>query len=119
MASKRILIVDDEQNISFVLQNVLEDAGYDIATADNGIAALESIRHQKPDMIITDINMPYMDGLQLLGIVKDMHPEIKNIVMTGSSNQSYYQKAKEYGVIYYITKPLDFENLRIKIDAVF
>jgi len=119
MASKRILIVDDEQNISFLLQNILEDAGYDIATADNGIAALEVIKHQKPDMIITDIDMPYMDGLELVGIVRNMHPEIKNIVMTGSPNQRYYQRAKEYGVIHYLTKPLDFENLKVKIDALF
>ncbi|MEW5801936.1 MAG: response regulator [bacterium] len=119
MASKRILIVDDEQHISFILQNILEDAGYDTSTADNGITALEAIKHQKPDMIITDINMPHMDGLELLAIVRNMHPEIKNIIMTGSNNQSYYQKAKEWGVVYYFTKPLDFEKLRMKIDAVF
>jgi len=118
MANKRILIVDDEQHISFILQNILEDAGYDISTADNGISALEVIKRKKPDLIITDINMPYMDGLALLEIVKDAHPEIKNVIMTGSDDQSYYQKAKECGVVYYFTKPLDFENLRIKIDAV-
>ncbi len=119
MASKRILIVDDEQHISFILQNILEDAGYDISTADNGISALEVIKRRKPDLIITDINMPYMDGLSLLEIVRNIHPEIKNIIMTGSDNQSYYQKAKACGVIHYFTKPVDFENLRIKIDAVF
>lgn len=119
MASKRILIVDDEQHISFILQNILEDAGYDTSTADNGISALEVIKKNKPDLIITDINMPYMDGLALLEIVKNTHPEIKNVVMTGSDNQSYYQKAKACGVVYYFTKPIDFENLRIKIDAVF
>src|SRR4030042_5991536 len=100
MASKRILIVDDEQHISFILQNVLEDAGYDISTADNGISALEVIEQRKPDLIITDINMPHMDGLSLLEIVRNTHPEIKNIVMTGSDNQSYYQKAQACGGIY-------------------
>ena len=117
--SKRILIVDDEQHISFILRSILEEAGYDISIADNGITALEAIKHRKPDLIITDINMPYMDGLELLEIVKNIHPDIKNIIMTASDNQNYYQKAKECGTLHYLTKPLDFEKLRIKIDAVF
>ena len=83
MTKERILIVDDEKNIVSSLQEILNDEGYDIVTAEDGLDALEIVQSEPPDLVLLDIWIPGMDGIEVLQAIKTYHPEIEVLVMSG------------------------------------
>lgn len=85
---KAILIVDDFEEISEVMAQLLEADGYYVVTALNGKAAIKLLDADQFDMIITDILMPEMDGMELVGKAKELSPDVKVILMSGGGSRS-------------------------------
>ncbi|HET9281395.1 MAG TPA: response regulator [Candidatus Angelobacter sp.] len=83
MNQKRILLVDDEPGIRFVLSAVLEQSGYVVDQAEDGFAALRKIQQKKPDLVITDLRMPNMNGFELLFVIRTRFPEVPTIAISG------------------------------------
>lgn len=104
----KMLIVDDENQIREGLRHILEWEEYNIeicGEASNGKEALEQIELCHPDVLITDMKMPVMDGLELLSRVKDKYPRIKSVVLSGYDDFSLVRKAMKYGAFDYLLKP--------------
>jgi len=118
MDAKRILIVDDEANMCSIIQDILSDEGYNVMVAENGSEALQVVRKITPDLIITDINMPCMGGLELLREVKNLHTDVQFIIMTAFGELETYLNAMSNGAFDYITKPLNIEMLKIMVAKV-
>ncbi|NIQ03179.1 MAG: response regulator, partial [Nitrospinaceae bacterium] len=83
MAAERVLIVDDEKNIVSSLEGILSDEGYEVGIAEDGLDALERIQSDPPDLVLLDIWLPGMDGIEVLKTIKTYHPEIEVLVMSG------------------------------------
>jgi CheY-like chemotaxis protein len=81
---KSILIVDDNLALRSTLSSILAEAGYDISVAEDGFSALAGIRHQTPDVVISDLYMPGMSGFELLSIIRRRFPRIRVIAMSGA-----------------------------------
>lgn len=86
--SKRILIVDDEPNIRLVLTAVLEQAGYAVAAAEDGFAALHNLQQSMPDLVVTDLRMPNMNGFELLSVLRTRFPELPTVAISGEFHGS-------------------------------
>ena len=115
-----ILIVDDDPVIRNLLSQILEEfqeSGVRLLTAENGEAAMESIKREKPDMIFLDVMMPKMNGFEVCDMVK-RNPETKDIyiiMLTAKGQEIDKQKAKELGSDYYITKPFNIDEIIKKV----
>ncbi|MCI1208491.1 MAG: response regulator [Treponema sp.] len=116
-----ILLVDDESPVRHMIRAsiVWEDYGFFVIDeAENGLEALELIQEKNPDVVITDIKMPYMDGIALIRELRKTHPTTTVIILSGYDEFSYAQNAVQLGVSYYALKPLskdDFIDLLKKI----
>jgi DNA-binding NtrC family response regulator len=118
MKKNRILVVDDNINMCITLQDILLDDGYDVLISDNGQEALDIIDKNEPHLIITDMRMPNIDGLELLQIVKDRYPNIEIIIMTALGEVDSYLKAMKIGAFEYITKPINPKMLKSIITRI-
>lgn len=110
----KLLLVDDEQPILDGLKQLIDWPRIgvcDIKTATNGREALSVIYYFKPDIIITDIKMPFMNGLELIRTVKEELPETKCIVLCGYQDFEYARQAMKYGAVRYLVKPVEEEEL--------
>ncbi|HLX64319.1 MAG TPA: sigma 54-interacting transcriptional regulator [Planctomycetota bacterium] len=112
---KRILILDDEQAIQRLLKLVLESEGYEVVTTDDGRLALDILRTQPIDLIIQDLRMPKMDGLQFLRQLKDQNPELPSIVLTAYGTLETAVEAMRLGAYTHINKPFDTEEIRLTV----
>lgn len=107
----RILVVDDEEAIRHFLREVLTEAGHMVVEAPNGRRALERLRDQPIDLVVTDIIMPEVDGLELLLTLRKTLPEVKAIAISGYTRESptgtveYLTTAKAFGSIRALSKP--------------
>ncbi len=108
-----ILIVDDEKNYPLVLSDVLQNEGFEALTANSGDEALEIIDHSDIDLVLTDMKMPNMDGIQLLEKIKDKDNELPVIMMTAHGTVEKAVEAMQKGAYNYILKPFDNEQLVI------
>ena len=107
----RVLLVDDEEGIRKVMRITLEDAGYRVETAADGPAGLSRCEIFAPQILITDVRMPGMDGLELLAAVKKRWPQIEAIVMTAFGEMNLAIRALQLDASDFITKPLHDEAL--------
>ena len=116
MSEARVLVVDDEKSMRDLLAITLEKQGYDVTVADGGEAAVEAIRREAFDAIITDLRMARVDGLQVLRSAKDLSPETAVVVVTAVGSTETAVEAMKLGAYDYITKPfkLDEINLIVK-----
>jgi signal transduction histidine kinase len=112
---KRILLVDDEAGIRNVLGLALADAGYEMHTAENGEEALEVFRRVQPAIVLTDIKMPGMDGIELLRRVKAESPDTEVIMLTGHGDIDLAIKSLKFQATDFITKPIHDEALEIAL----
>ena len=111
---KKILIVDDEETLTFSLYQAFIKAPYDceVVTASSGEEAIEKLESGNFDLVITDIAMPGIDGLELLSIIKSKTPETKVVIITAYGTDEREEKAYKIGADKYIEKPFDISELR-------
>jgi DNA-binding NtrC family response regulator len=108
-----ILIVDDNSDHRIILSSILNSLGYDnIVTANNGEKALECLKQKSFDLIIADIFMPVISGIDLLKKVKDIAPKISFIICTAYGDANSYSEAMEQGAFEYLNKPIKKDMLR-------
>ncbi len=108
-SSLNILVVDDDPEIVEILEDLLGSLGYGVKTAANGALALEQMLEQEFDLLLTDINMPVMDGMELIRRVKELDSAPVIIVITAYASMQTAIDAIKLGVYDYITKPFEFE----------
>jgi len=111
----KIVVIDDEEDIRQVVSIVLSDAGYEVATAPDGETGMAVCREFSPQIVLTDIRMPGMDGLQVLEALKKNHPDIQVIVLTAFGEMGLATRALELDASDYITKPVSDESLFIAL----
>lgn len=116
---KRILVVDDEENTRIALTRLLSREGYDVRTAANGKEALNSLRHCSAELIITDLNMPEMNGLAFLRELNREYPSSNVIMITAFGEVESYLEALNLGAFEYLNKPLRLEELRKVMGKMF
>jgi len=112
---KLIMIVDDEEDIREVLSITLTDMGYDVLEAENGEKALKLFRENRPMIVLTDIKMPGMDGVELLQKIKNENPYTQVIMITGHGDTDVAIKSLKYEAIDFITKPISNDALEIAL----
>lgn len=115
LAGLSILVVDDEPVIRTVLGRSLQREGIRVTTAENGVEALEKLRDGCFDMVISDILMPLMDGLELLVQVKTEYPDLPVILITGASGQFSGKQVLEAGAEDFIIKPFRNQDIRYSL----
>lgn len=116
---KSILVVDDEENTRIALTRLLTHEGYDVRTAANGLEALNSLRSYPADLIITDLNMPEMNGLTFLRELNREYPSSCVIMITAFGEVESYLEALNLGAFEYLNKPLRLEELRRVMGKMF
>jgi CheY-like chemotaxis protein len=118
---KRILIVDDEPHVIRVLRMALEQSGYLVDDAANGIQAMEYLGRQNPDLVITDIDMPRMDGKQLCMEISRTFPgrTFRIYVLTARAEREHRQWAKEIPNLEFMEKPVSIRKLLSELDDYF
>ena len=114
--AKTILVVDDETSILQSLEGILSDEGFEVASAESGLEALEKIEEMMPDLVLLDIWMPGLDGIETLEKIKTHHPALQVIMMSGHGNIETAVKATKVGAYDYIEKPLSLEKLLLSIN---
>lgn len=109
----KILIVDDELDVREFGANFFRKRNIEVITASNGYEALEMIEKHKPDLVLLDIRMPNLDGIETLGRIREKDKELKVIMVTGKNPEEdkSLTKCKELGVLAYIHKPLKLDEL--------
>ncbi len=112
---KSILLVDDEAGIRKVLGITLSDMGYRVITAQNGKEALRKFEDKKPSIVLTDIKMPEMDGIELLRQIKQRNPDAEVIMITGHGDMDLAIKSVKYEATDFVTKPINDEVLEIAL----
>ena len=112
---KRILIVDDEPSIRKVLRAHLRRAGYDVGTAEDGREAIETLARDEFDLVVTDLRMPEVDGMELLAHCREAHPGLPLILITAHGTVDSAVEAIKQGAHDYITKPFDQQELQATI----
>jgi two-component system NtrC family response regulator len=110
-----ILIVDDEKNYLLVLSAVLEEEGYEVLTTASSLEALEILKASDVDLVLTDMKMPGMDGIELLEQIKTRDPELPVIMMTAHGTVDKAVEAMQKGAYSYILKPFDNERLTLYV----
>ncbi len=118
MSKSVILIVDDEVGVRELLTDALGLAGYDTLEAKDGMSALTLIRKQKPDLLIIDINMPVMDGLELLERVRAGKNQVPAIMLTARKDRTDVARGLRLGADDYVTKPFGLEELLLRVRAI-
>jgi DNA-binding NtrC family response regulator len=108
----RILIVDDELNMRLVLAAMLKKEGYEVTAASNGAEALQILKSGPVAAVITDLKMPQIDGMELLGRVSRKYPDIPVIIITAHGTVATAVEALKKGALDYITKPFELEELK-------
>jgi PAS domain S-box-containing protein len=113
---KKLLLVDDEAGIRKVLGIALSDSGYKVFTAENGEDALTIFRKETPPIVLTDIKMPGMDGIELLKKIKHENPDTEVIMITGHGDMDLAIKSLKYQAIDFVTKPINDDVLEIALN---
>lgn len=116
---KRILLVDDEENARTALAKILSREEYEVISAGNGFEALELLKNVQVDLVITDINMPEMNGMSFLREINRLYPGINVIMVTAYGEVESYIEAMNLGAFEYINKPVRINELKKIISKVF
>ena len=116
---KRILVVDDEENARLGLSRLLAREGFFVDSAANGFEALNYLREQEVDLIITDINMPQMNGIDFLKELNRSYPNSNVIMITAYGGVESYIEVMNLGAFEYINKPVKINELKSILKKIF
>lgn len=116
MDKKKVLIVDDQNGIRVLLMEVFSSEGYSTYQASNGKIALNIVREESPDIVLLDMKIPGMDGLEILKQIKKMEPQMKVIMMTAYGELDMIKEATDLGAIMHFTKPFDIDEMRVAVN---
>ncbi len=106
--NEKILVIDDEREIRFLLADLLEDEGYEVFQAENGVDGLEVFKNVKPDLVLTDVRMPHKTGIEVLkGIREAGSSAVDVIVLTGQSDEATAIDCLKAGAYDYLLKPIE------------
>ena len=111
----RILIVEDDEEMRSLLKEFLEEEGFEMEYAHNGFDALREIAGKPFDLIVTDVEMPGLTGLDILPEMKKLRPAASIIVMTSFANEEVYRRSQELGASGYLEKPIHIKKLKALI----
>lgn len=114
----KILIIDDDPSIRETLEMFLHEKGYEVMTSEDGGKGLEAVQRERPDIVILDIRLPGMDGLEVLRKIKEKGEDIYVIMITAYHAMETTIQAMKLGAYEYIHKPIDVDELEIAIDKV-
>lgn len=116
--AKTILVVDDEEDVRLFLTDFLMDRDWDVLAAENAVQALEVVEKYKPKVVLLDVMMPGMDGLECLGNIKKKFPSTVVIMITALNDQDRISRAKKLGAQKYILKPFSLTYLETELIAL-
>ena len=111
----RILVVDDEQPVRQILNEFLTRQGYLVEEAESGAQVLSILEKSQPDLVLLDITMPKMSGLEVLNWIHTRYPDLCVIMLTGLDQNEIGRQAMNLGTTDYLTKPVSFEQLKINL----
>lgn len=112
---ERILVVDDEEHIVRLLKKFLTLKEYEVYTARNGAEALEKVKEHRPHIVLLDIIMPGMGGIEVLKEIKKISPKTAVIMVTAVIDEELAKRAMHLGADDYITKPFDLERIETTV----
>lgn len=115
MAGEKILVVEDNKLFRFSLSETLKGEGYSVIEAGDGNAAIEIFKEEEPDLIILDLKIPRISGMEVLRKVKEITNDVPIIIITGHGDISSAVSAMKLGAFDYLTKPLDMEDLKLAV----
>ena len=115
MEKARILVVDDEESMGKFMQIMLSKEGYDVTAVQSGPEALEQVKNKNFDLVIADLMMPKMDGIQLLKEVKNVNSDLGFIVMTAFASVDTAIEAMKKGAYDYVTKPFKVDEIKLTV----
>lgn len=120
MVKDKILIADDEADIALILKLQLEDAGYRTVRVKDGVEALELLAKERFELLLLDIKMPRMDGIQVLKIVREVYPAMVVVMMTAHGSEEIAVQAMKKGALDYIAKPFSNDDMLKRVErAIF
>ncbi len=111
MATGRVLVIDDEAIVRVSCERVLVPAGYEVTVTSRGDEAIELLEKEKFDLVLTDLKMPDMDGLEVLKVIKERWPDVQVVIITGYGTISTAVQAIKMGAYEYIEKPFTPEDI--------
>ena len=114
----RVVVIDDEVNAAAALEKLLQEDGYEVSAANDARTGLSLLEKIDPEIVLTDLRMPGMDGLELLTKVKQLRPETMVILMTAYGTVKTAVRAMKLGAEDYVAKPIDFEELEVILQRV-
>jgi len=116
---KRILVIEDDEEMRALLRDMIEEEGYKTDSVINGSEAFRKLAKESFDLIITDVRMPGLTGLDILPGIKKLQPDAPIIVITAFGSEEVQRKALERGANAYLEKPIHFRELRTLIHDMF
>ena len=112
---KRVLIIEDDEGMGSLLKDFLEEEGYAADVANDGLEVFRKISQGAFDLVITDIRMPGLSGLDILSAIKKFQPQLPVIVLTAFGGEEVHRRSIARGADGYLEKPIHFDKLRARI----
>ncbi|MCH7732540.1 MAG: response regulator, partial [Candidatus Marinimicrobia bacterium] len=112
---KNLLVVDDDYKMRSLLHETLSDRGYNVDVSKNGISAIKALKLEKYDLVISDLQMPKLNGIELLEIVKKQYPDVGFIILTGFGTIPLAVESLQKGAADFVTKPFSIPQIESKI----
>ena len=116
-AQKKVMFVDDEEGVRVSWNRYLSQHGFDVTTAEDGAKAISKLRDEDVDVVVSDLKMPGIDGIQLLEWIHAKRPETRFILLTGYGNDEVERKVRQLGAFDYLNKPISPDTLAAVVTA--
>ena len=107
---RRMLIVEDEVDINDCLQHFFSTKGFSVATAFSGEEAVEKLHDEQPEIVLLDVMLPGLSGIEVLKKIREVYPQAKVIMVTALNHDEIREQASRFGASAYVTKPFDFSD---------
>ena len=116
-AQKKVMFVDDEEGVRVSWDRYLSSHGFDVTTAEDGAKAISKLRNEEVDVVVSDLKMPGVDGIQLLEWIHSKRPDTQFILLTGYGNEEVERTVRQLGAFDYLNKPISPDTLAAVVTA--